>query len=116
MLDSQMRKVKSLFGKQTGVEATVTDKRCLQGSICSKTMLNLSQRVLSAVGIHVLQYGLDFLSTQESINEPKLRKDFKDFSKRISDMSLLKTFLINQHLAFNLTGNFLLIILVWSYF
>ena len=49
----------------------------------SKTVFNLSQRVLSEPEIQVLEKELDFAPIQKSINEPELRKDFEDFSRRM---------------------------------
>ena len=39
---------------------STTDEGRLQGSLCSKTVFNLSQRVLSEIEIQVLEKGLDF--------------------------------------------------------
>ena len=64
-------------------KATVTDEGRLQGSLCSKTVFNLSQRVLSEIEIQVLEKGLDFAPIQKSINEAELRKDFEEFSRRM---------------------------------
>ena len=64
-------------------KATVTDEGRLQGSFCSKTVLNLSQRVLSKIEIQVLEKGLDFAPIQKSLNEPELRNDFEEFSRRM---------------------------------
>ena len=64
-------------------KATVTDEGCLQGSFCSKTVFNLSQRVLSEIEIQVLEKRLDFAPIQKSINGPELRKDFEEFSWRM---------------------------------
>ena len=64
-------------------KATVTDEGRLQGSFCSKTVFNLNQRVLSETEVQVLEKGLDFAPIQESINEPKQRKDFEDFFTRL---------------------------------
>ena len=64
-------------------KATVTDEGRLQGSFCSKTVFNLSQRVLSEIVIQVLEKGLDFTPIQKSINEAELRKDFEEFSRRM---------------------------------
>ena len=78
-------KIDNLKVKPEGLstKVTVTDEGVLQGSFCSKTVFNLSQRVLSEIEIHVLEKGLDFAPIQKSINGPKLRKDFEDFSKRM---------------------------------
>lgn len=43
----------------------------------------MSQRALSEIEIQVLEKGLDFAPVQRSINEPELRKDFDDFSRRM---------------------------------
>ena len=64
-------------------KTTVTDEGRFQGSLCSKTVFSLSQRVLSEIEIQVLEKGLDFAPIQRSINEPELRKDFEDFSRRM---------------------------------
>ena len=64
-------------------KATVTDEGRLQGFFCSKTVFNLRERVLSEIEIQVLEKGLDFVPIQKSINEPKLRKDFEDLSRRM---------------------------------
>ena len=64
-------------------KATVTDEGSLQGSFCSKMVVNLSQRVLSEVEIQVSDEQLDFAPIQKSINEPDQRKDFEDFSRRM---------------------------------
>ena len=82
-------------------KATVTDEGLPQGSSCSKTVFNLSQRVLSEIEIQVLEKGLDFASIQKSINEPELRKMLKISQGEcaldgISGISLLKIFLINR--------------------
>ena len=64
-------------------KATVSDEGRLQGSFCSKTVFNLSQRVLSEIQIPILEEGLDLAPIQKSINEAELRKDFEDFSRRM---------------------------------
>ena len=45
-------------------KATITDEGRLAGTICSKTVFNLSQRALSAIEIQVLEKGLDFSPAQ----------------------------------------------------
>ena len=64
-------------------KATATDEGRSQGSFCSKTVFNLSQRVLSEIEIQVLEKALDFAPNQKSINENELRKDFEYFSRRM---------------------------------
>ena len=58
--------------------APVTDEGHLQGSFCSNTVFSLSQRVLSEI-----EKGLDFAPIQWYINEPQLRKDFENLSRRM---------------------------------
>ena len=62
-------------------ETTATDEGRLQDSFCSKTIFNLSQRVLSDIEVQVLEKRLDFTPIQKSVNEPELRKDFEDFCR-----------------------------------
>ena len=64
-------------------KVTVTDEGRLQGSLCSKTVFNLSQKVLSEIEIQIFEKGLDFPPIHKSINEPELRKDLEDFSMRV---------------------------------
>ena len=64
-------------------ETTATDEGRLQDSFCSKTIFNLSQRVLSDIEVKVLKKRLDFTPIQKSVNEPELRKDFEDFCRRM---------------------------------
>ena len=46
-------------------------------------MFNLSNKVLSDTEIRVLEKGLDFAPIQNKLNEPELRKDFKEFCRRM---------------------------------
>ena len=78
-----MKQVTRANSKGLFTEATVTDEGRLQYSFCFKTVFNLSQRVLLEIEIHVYQKGLDFASIQKSINKHELKKDFKDFSRRM---------------------------------
>ena len=64
-------------------KASMTDEGRLAGVFCSKTVFNLSQRSLTEAEIQVLEKGLDFAPVQRSINEPELKKDFEDFSRRM---------------------------------
>ena len=60
----------------------IPDKR-LKAYFCSDTLFNLSGRVLSESEIKVLEKGLDFAPFQRKVNEPKLRKDFEEFCRRM---------------------------------
>ena len=58
-------------------------KEICKGSFYSKTVFNLSQRVLSEIETSILEKGFDLAPIQNSINEAELRKDFEDFSRRM---------------------------------
>ena len=63
--------------------ATLTDEGRLGGFFCSKTVFNLSHKILTETEIKVLEKGLDFAPVQRTLNEPKLRKDFEEFCRRM---------------------------------
>ena len=46
-------------------------------------MFNLGKKVLSDTEIRILEKGLDFAPIQNKINEPELRRNFKEFCRRI---------------------------------
>ena len=56
--------------------ATLTDEGQLSGVFCSKTVFNLSHKILTEIEIKVLEKGLDFALVQRTLNEPELRKEF----------------------------------------
>ena len=55
----------------------------LKGYFCADTVFNLSQKVLTATEIKVLERGLGFVPTPNLINEADLRRDFEDFSRKM---------------------------------
>ena len=55
----------------------------IQGYFCSNTVFNLSKKVLAETEIKVLEKVLDFVSIQNKINEPELRKHFEEFCRRM---------------------------------
>ena len=62
---------------------TLTDEGRLSGVFCSKTVFNLSHKILTEIEIKVLEKGLDFAPVQRTLNEPELRKDFEEFCRRM---------------------------------
>ena len=66
----------------------------IQGYFCSNTVFNLSKKVLAETEIKVLEKGLDFVSIQNKINEPELRKHFEEFCRR---MRLSGSFVMTLH-------------------
>ena len=52
----------------------------MKGYFCSKTVFNLSRKVLKETEIHVLEKGLGFAPTPTRINESDLKRDFNEFS------------------------------------
>ena len=71
------------FEQTPGIRESVTEAKRLKGYFCSKSVFNLSKKVLTETEIRVLEKGLDFAPIQKSLNEPELRKYFEDFSRRI---------------------------------
>ena len=63
--------------------ATLTDEGRLSGVFCSKSVFNLSHKILTEIEIKVLEKGLDFAPVQRTLNEPELRKDFEEFRRRM---------------------------------
>ena len=63
--------------------ATLTDKGRISGLFCSKTVFNLSHKILTEIEIKVLEKGLDFVSVQRTLNDPDLRNDFEEFCRRM---------------------------------
>ena len=55
----------------------------LTGNFVSDTVFNLSNKVLSDTKIRILEKGFDFAPIQNKINEPKLRRDFKEFCRHM---------------------------------
>ena len=47
----------------------------------SDTVFNLSRKVLTDTQIKVLEKGLDFAPIQRKLNEPELRRGFKEFCR-----------------------------------
>ena len=55
----------------------------LTGNFVSDTVFNLSNKVLSDTKIRILEKGFDFAPIQNKIDEPKLRRDFKEVFGRM---------------------------------
>ena len=55
----------------------------LTGYFCSNTVFNLSRKVLSGTEIKILEKGLDYAPIQNKVNEPELRQDFDEFSRKM---------------------------------
>ena len=68
---------------QINVPSVQTEQCSLPGSFVSDTVFNLSRKVLTNTEIKVLEKGFDFASIQRKLNEPELRRDFKDFCRRM---------------------------------
>ena len=68
---------------QISVPSVRTKQYRLSGSFVSDTVFNLSRKVLTDTEIKVLEKGLDFAPIQRKLNEPELRRDFKDFCRRM---------------------------------
>ena len=55
----------------------------MKGYFCSKIVFNFSKKVLTETEIKVLEKELDFAHIQNTLNEPELRRDFEEFSRRM---------------------------------
>ena len=62
--------------------AKVINER-LEGYFCSKSVFNLSKKVLTETEIRVLEKGLGFAPTPTKINETDLRADFNEFARKM---------------------------------
>ena len=62
---------------------TLTDERRISEVFCSKTVFNLSHKILTETEIRVLEKGLDFAPVQRTLNGPELHKDFEEFCSRM---------------------------------
>ena len=71
------------FEQTPEIRNSVPEAQSLRDYFCSKSVFNLSKKVLTETEIRVLEKGLDFAPIQKSLNEPELRKDFEEFSRRM---------------------------------
>ena len=62
---------------------TVLLKSIAWKGVCSKSVFNLSKKVLTEIEISIEEKGLEFAPIQKLLNEPELRKDFEEFSRRM---------------------------------
>ena len=63
-------------------KASNNDNDRIAGYFCSDTVFNLSEKVLTDIGINVLEKGLDYAHIQNKINEPEFREDFEEFCEK----------------------------------
>ena len=73
--------------KNSEAKGSFTEDGRLKGFFCSKTVFNLSKKILIEAEIKVLEKGLDFAPIQKTLNEPELRKmnrNFDEFSRRMT--------------------------------
>ena len=73
----------SVSEKNSKTKSSITEDDRLEGYFCSKTVFNLSKKILTETEIKVLKKGLDFEPIQKTLNEPEFRKDFEEFSHRM---------------------------------
>ena len=64
-------------------QVSVTSKGRLLEYFYSEMVFNLSRKILTDTEIKILEKGLDFAPVQRKINEPEIRSDFKEISKRV---------------------------------
>ena len=51
--------------KNLGAKGSITEDGCLKGFLCSKTVFNLSKKILTEAEIKVLEKDLDFAPIQD---------------------------------------------------
>ena len=68
---------------QISVPSLRTEECSVFGSFVSDKIFKLSRKVLTNTEIKVLEKALDFAPVQKKLNALKLRKDFKDFCRRM---------------------------------
>ena len=69
-------------GSEEIVQEPETSQR-LKGYFCADPVFNLSQKALTEIKIKVLERGLGFVPTPNLINEADLRRDLKNFRRKI---------------------------------
>ena len=85
-LDTQDEEILNILEELQGsansrVEST---EQCrLAGNFVSDNVFNLSNKILIDTEIRVLEKGLYFAPIQNKFNEPELRRDFKEFYRRM---------------------------------
>ena len=63
--------------------SNINSQSRLTGYFCSNTVFNLSRKILSDTEIEILEKGLDHAPIQNKVNEPELREDFYEFSRKM---------------------------------
>ena len=63
--------------------SNINSQSRLTGHFCSKTVFNLSRKVLSETEIKISEKGLDYAPIQNKVAEPELRQDFDEFSRKM---------------------------------
>ena len=69
---------------QKPIKGTIGENDRLEGYFCSDTVFNLSDRVLADSELQLLGKGPDLAPIQQRINEPELRKNLREFSRRMT--------------------------------
>ena len=97
ILDSQEQDFLDILKELQTADPNVPSKRLatssairMTGYFCSDAVFNLSKRILTDIQTKVLEKGLDFAPIQRKINEPELRQDFADFSRRMHTKSFFR--------------------------
>ena len=75
--------LQSFETKKTPKKAAKVINERLEGYFCSKSVFNLSKKVLTETEIRVLEKGLGFAPTPTKINETDLRADFNEFARKM---------------------------------
>ena len=63
--------------------SNINSQSRLTGNFCSNTAFNLSRKVLLDTEIKILEKGVDYAPNQNKVNEPELKQDFDEFSRKM---------------------------------
>ena len=85
-VDEELANILHDIHKSQGITAEKSPKSVfgkMKGYFSSKTVFNLSRKVLTETEIHDLEKGLGFAPTPTRINESDLKRDFNEFSRKM---------------------------------
>ena len=81
--DEELVNILQSFAEKAPKKAPKVINERLEGYFCSKSVFNLSKKVLTETEIRVLEKGLGFAPTPTKINETELRADFNEFDRKM---------------------------------
>ena len=80
--DKEILPILEELGNKNGV-SNINSQSRLTGYFCSNTVFDLSRKILSDTETKILEKGLDDGPIQNKVEDPELREDFDEFSRKI---------------------------------